>query len=90
MSEKGQANTNAVVAIILGVLSIILFPLGWLLGIIGLIYGKRSLREIQQTGENGKNLAVAGKICSIVGIVLGLVFILLIIAGLVLFTFRVV
>jgi len=90
MEENGQINTNAVVSLIMGILSLLFFPLiGWILGIVGLVYSNRSLREIGDTQEKGKNLAVVGKICSIVGIVFGLLSIIIVIGGLVLFSFRI-
>lgn len=89
MEENGQINTNAIVSLTMGILSLFFFPfIGWILGIVGLIYSNRSLREIEVTKEKGKNLAVAGKVCSIVGIALGLISIIIVIGGLVLFSFR--
>ena len=49
---------------------------------IGLIYGNKSLKEIENNEENGRNLAIAGRVCSIVGIVLGVIFTLFILFGL--------
>lgn len=90
MEENGQINTNAVVSLTMGILSLLFFPfIGWILGIIGLVYSNRSLREIEDTQEKGKNLAVAGKVCSIGGIVLSLVSIIIVIGGLALFSIRI-
>ncbi len=89
MEENGQINTNAVVSLTMGILSLLFFPfIGWILGIIGLVYSNRSLREIENTQEKGKNLAVAGKVCSIVGITFSLLLIIIVIAGIALFSFR--
>jgi hypothetical protein len=46
------------------------------------------LREIGSTQEKGKNLAVAGKVCSIVGIIFSLLLTIIVIGGLALFSFR--
>ncbi len=90
MEENGQVNTNAVVSLTMGILSVLFFPLiGWILGLVGLVYGNRSLRQIEDTNEKGKNLAVAGKVCSIVGIALGLLSIIIVVGGLLLFTVRI-
>jgi len=51
--------------------------LGLVLGIIGLIIANRSIREIESANKDGRGLAIAGKVCSIVGIVIQLIFILL-------------
>ncbi len=89
MEENGQMNTNAVVSLTMGILSLLFFPfIGWILGIIGLVYSNRSLREIENTKEKGKNLAVAGKVCSIVGITFSLLLIIIVIVGIALFSFR--
>lgn len=89
MKDNGPTNTNAVISLTMGILSVLFFPLiGWILGLVGLVYGNRSLRQIDETNEKGKNLAVVGKVCSIVGITLSLISIIIIVAGLVLFSFR--
>ena len=90
MEESSQINTNAIVSLTMGILSLMFFPfIGWILGIIGLVYSNKSLREIEETKEKGKNIAVAGKVCSIVGIIFSLLLVMIVIAGLVLFSFRI-
>ncbi|RQD75189.1 MAG: DUF4190 domain-containing protein [Candidatus Syntrophonatronum acetioxidans] len=59
-----------------------------MLDLVGLVFSNRSLRQIEETNEKGKNLAVVGKVCSIVGIALGLISIIIVIGGLILFSFR--
>ncbi len=89
MEANGQINTNSVVSLTMGILSLLLFPfIGWILGIVGLVYSNKSLKEIENTQEKGKNLAVAGKVCSIVGIIFSLLLTSILMGGLVLFTFR--
>ena len=89
LKENDQTNTNAVISLTLGILSVLFFPfIGWILGLIGLVYGNRSLRQIEDTKEKGKNLAVAGKVCSIVGIVLSLLSTIIAVGGLVMLSFR--
>jgi len=90
MEENGQMNTNAVISLTMGILSLLFLPfIGWILGIVGLVYSNKSLQEIADTKEKGKNLAVAGKVCSIVGITFSLLLFIIVIAGLVLFSFRI-
>jgi len=90
LEHNAQVNTNAVVSLAMGILSVLVFPfIGWILGLVGLIYGNKSLRQIEDTKEKGENLAVAGRVCSIVGIVLGLLSIIIVVSGLLLFSFRV-
>ncbi len=87
--ENGQVNTNAVISLTLGILSVLFFPvIGWILGLVGLVYANRSLRQIEATQEKGQNLAIVGKVCSIVGIVLGLISVIILVGGLLLFSVR--
>ncbi len=88
MADNSQVNTNAVISLTTGILSVVFFPIGWILGLVGLVYGNRSLLQIEETQEKGKNLAVAGRVCSIVGIALGLVSIIIVVGGFLLFSFR--
>lgn len=89
MEENGHVNTNAVISLVIGVLSVCFFPLiGWIIGLVGLIYSNRSLKQIGEAKEKGKNLAVAGKVCSIVGIILSLISIIIVVGGLMFFSFR--
>lgn len=90
MEENGQMNTNAIVSLTIGILSLLFSPfIGWILGIIGLVYSNKSLREIRETREKGKDIAVAGKVCSIVGIIFSLLLMMIVAAGIVLFSFRI-
>lgn len=78
MDEEVKTNSKAVVALVLGILSLVVPYIGLVLGIIGLIYANKSLEEIEQTKESGIGLAIAGKVTSIIGIVLyGILIILL-------------
>ena len=67
MVEKTQTNSNSVISLTLGILSILLPMIGVILGIIGFIFSRIALKEILNTNENGRGLATAGLICSVVG-----------------------
>lgn len=92
MQDNGQVNRNAVISLTMGIMSVLFFPfIGWILGLVSLVYGNRGFRQIDETNEKGKNLAVVGKVCSIVGITLGLIsviIVIIVVGGLVLFSFR--
>ncbi len=89
MQENGQVNRNEIISLTMGILSVLFFPLtGLILGFVGLTYSHRSFREIEETKEKGKNLAVVGHACSIVGIAMGLISISIVVGGLALFSFR--
>lgn len=60
-----RTNSKAITSLTLGILSIVIPYLGVVLGIIGIVMGTKALRE---PGETGRGLAVAGRVCSIVGV----------------------
>src|SRR5262245_32066972 len=63
-----KTNSSAVVSIVCGILS---FAVCSLVGIVGIIYGLRAKREIQESGgtEGGEGLATAGIVLSAIGLV---------------------
>ncbi|PKH11149.1 MULTISPECIES: DUF4190 domain-containing protein [Planomicrobium] len=67
-SRKLETNSNSIITLTLGILSILIPLLGLFLGIIGLVVYRKARKEIALTGEGGKGLAISGLICSIVGI----------------------
>ncbi|MDR4926277.1 DUF4190 domain-containing protein [Peribacillus simplex] len=77
MSEIKQSNSKAIVALIMGVLSLLIPFIGIILGILGLIFASKSKQEIKLTGESGNGLVTAGKVCSIIGIILNVIVILI-------------
>lgn len=86
MDRTGRVHRDAVISVTAGILSVLLFPLvGWIPGIVGLRYGNRVLRENGDAGGWAEGLAAAGRVCSVVGISLSVVSLLLAAGGLVLF-----
>lgn len=77
-----KTNNKSIAALTLGVLSIILPYIGLILGIIGIVISSKSIGELDQSNERGRGLAVSGKVCSIVGVCIQTVLILLMILGL--------
>lgn len=81
---------HATPALVLGILSLVFlgacFIVGMVLGIIGLAKAKAGQRELQARPElGGQGMVQAGKICSIIGIVLSGLIALLWLAYLVVF-----
>ncbi|MFC0561524.1 DUF4190 domain-containing protein [Halalkalibacter alkalisediminis] len=70
MGEKAKTNSKAVVALTLGILSILIPIMGILLGIIGMIFSVKAKKEIEKTNEDGSGIATSGMICSIVGVII--------------------
>lgn len=69
-------NKKCMAALILGIFSMItsLFGLGVIVGIIGLIFGLLGLKDVNQSNQIGKGKAIAGIICSLIGILLTVMF----------------
>jgi uncharacterized membrane protein len=70
MSEKNQTNNHSVISLTVGILSLFIPFIGVILGIIGIVFSRKAVKQIDKTNENGRGLATAGLICSIVGIIL--------------------
>lgn len=77
MVEKTRTNSKSVISLTLGILSIVIPIIGLVLGVIGLIISRKGIKEIEKTNENGRGLAISGFVCSIVGIIIHLIWILL-------------
>lgn len=77
MSEIKPSNSKAIVSLIMGVLSLLIPFIGIVLGILGLIFAAKSKQEMKLTGETGNGLVTAGKVCSIIGIILNVIVILI-------------
>ncbi|MFB1081932.1 DUF4190 domain-containing protein [Jeotgalibacillus sp. JSM ZJ347] len=67
-----QTNTQSIVSLTLGVLSLLVPFLGIFLGIAGIITANISMKQIAISEKGGKGLAISGMICSIVGLIIQL------------------
>lgn len=72
-----KTNNKSIVSLTLGILSIIVPYIGILLAIIGIFISSKSIIEIELSNERGRGLAIAGRVCSIVGICLQCLLIML-------------
>ncbi|TGB03868.1 DUF4190 domain-containing protein [Halobacillus salinus] len=61
-------NSKAMTSFIVGIMSIFIPLVGIVLGIMGIFYANRSLKEIDRTKEEGRTYAIAGKTCSSIGL----------------------
>ncbi|PZT55333.1 DUF4190 domain-containing protein [Paenibacillus silvae] len=73
-----KTNSKSIVSLVLGILSITLPYIGFLIGIAAIIFASISFKEIRMRMEQGKGLAVAGLVCGIVGTALYAIVILLV------------
>lgn len=65
--SPSKTNTKSIVSLVLGILSIIIPYLGFLIGIVAIVFASLSFKEIRMRMEQGKGLAVAGLVCGIIG-----------------------
>lgn len=81
MSNQNQKNNKAVITFVLGILSLLTPFIGFILGIIGLVYGSKSTFEIRSTGQTGMSLVTAGRVCCVIGICVQILFAIFAILG---------
>ena len=62
-----KTNGKSIAALVLGILSIMLPYIGFIIGIVAIIFAALSLKEIKVRMEQGKGLAIAGLVCGIIG-----------------------
>lgn len=65
--EPPKTNGKSITALVLGILAIVLPYIGFLIGIIAIIFASISLKEIKKRQEQGRGMAIAGLVCGIVG-----------------------
>ena len=73
-----QTARDATVSLVLGLLGILLCPL--VLSVPAIIFGRRARREISTTGAGGDSMATAGIVLGWVGVALGVLGVLAIVA----------
>jgi Domain of unknown function (DUF4190) len=70
--RPGPRNGFGVAALVLGIVSILLFPgLGIILGLLGIIFGILGIRLVSKGEATNNGMAIAGVVLSAVGLVLG-------------------
>lgn len=69
-SMNAGVNSYAATSLTLGILSILVPFLGVIFGVTGAVLSKKAKIEVAFSGEAGRSLAVAGSICSVIGICL--------------------
>lgn len=62
-----KTNGKAVPALVLGILAIVIPYVGFILGIIAIVFGKKAMNEIKVSREGGHGMAVAGFVMGIIG-----------------------
>ena len=82
MAMTTESNGFAVAALVLGILSLVLFFTIWipfLLGVLAIVFGALGISRANKIGGKQKGLAIAGLVCGAVGMVIAVLFIVLIV-----------
>jgi hypothetical protein len=80
--QPPRTNGKSIAALVLGILAIVLPYIGFLIGIIAIIFASISLKEIKRNQEQGRGMAIAGLVCGIVGTSIYLLIILFLVFAL--------
>ncbi|WP_322922384.1 DUF4190 domain-containing protein [Paenibacillus campi] len=74
---------KAIAALVLGICSIaslfFLPGVGAIIGILAIIFAILAFKELQRSHLNGKNMAVGGLVCGIIGLLLHILFVIFIV-----------
>jgi hypothetical protein len=79
-----STNSMAVASMVLGITSLLvllLCLLGFIPAIVGLVLGIVAFRQIKLTGSDGRGMAIAGVVTSVVTLVLTVVLVLIVVAN---------
>ncbi|MWV42408.1 DUF4190 domain-containing protein [Paenibacillus sp. HJL G12] len=79
--QPPKTNGKAIGALVLGILSLVIPYVGFILGIIAIVLASLSFKEIKRRNEGGRGLAIGGLVCGICGTALyGIMLVLVVIA----------
>ncbi|MGZ7441937.1 DUF4190 domain-containing protein [Paenibacillus sp. TH7-28] len=75
-----KTNGKSIASLVLGILSIVIPYIGFILGIVAIVFSTLAFKELKKTNEQGKGLTVAGLVCGIIGTALyGIILLFLVI-----------
>lgn len=72
MKDQSQPNRLSVIALTLGILSLVLPFVGIPVGFIGMILALIAKKEVETTQQRGRGFAIAGFILSLAGVIIQL------------------
>ncbi|WP_373558000.1 DUF4190 domain-containing protein [Paenibacillus sp. XY044] len=76
-----KTNGKAITSMVLGILSVMILYIGFILGILAIIFAALSFKELKRGYEQGKGMAIAGLVCGIIGVLLwGLILLFVVLA----------
>ena len=70
-----QGNGMAVAGLVLGIIGLVfcwVAILGWILALLGVIFGGLGMGKANKIGGRGKGMAVAGLVCGVLGLIIGI------------------
>lgn len=82
--QSQEGNGIAIAAMVLGIISLVLFwiPfLGLICGVLGAIFGFVGLGKSNRIGGKGKGMAIAGLVCGIIGTLIGVWYVIAVFAA---------
>jgi len=79
--EPPKTNGKSIAALVLGILALAIPYVGFVIGIIAIIFASLSLKEIRNTNEQGRGMAIAGLVCGIVGTALYAILLLIVLVA---------
>ena len=68
-----KTNSNAIISLILSILSFFIPVIGFILAIVSIILSFKAKKTIKETNEEGKGLATAGLIVGIISILIQII-----------------
>ena len=80
MREKAPPNSHAIVSLVLGVLSILMPLVGIVREAMEIIFSIKARKEMNQKNEDDKGLATTGMICSVAGVIIQLLVVLIVLS----------
>ena len=81
-----RTNGKSIVSLVLGILSIVIPYIGFLIGIVAIVFASMSFKEIRLRQEQGRGMAVAGLVTGIIGTALYGLLLLFIVLALAIFS----
>ncbi len=73
--QQQQGNGMAVAGLVLGILGLVfcwVAIIGWIMALLGVIFGGVGMSKANKIGGKGKGMAVAGLACGVLGLVVGI------------------
>ncbi|MEF2967113.1 DUF4190 domain-containing protein [Paenibacillus sp. M1] len=80
-----KTNGKSIASLVLGIMSLVVPYIGFILGIVAIVFASMSFKELKRTGEQGRGLSIAGLVCGIIGTVLYAILILIVVLAFVMF-----